>query len=119
VDTVKLGSARSDYVVREINRLAPDFVVHLGDITHPEPGTAAYEQSAKRFHEVYSGLDCPLYLVAGNHDIGEKAFVGEPLPRQQAQRTVNDEMIAEYEKHFRPNTFPLSIRIVCLSSSMA
>ncbi len=101
VDTVKLGAARSAYVVGEINRLAPDFVVHLGDITHPEPGTPAYEDSAGRFHQVYEALECPLYLVAGNHDIGEKAFIGEPLPRQQAQRTVNDDMIAEYERHFQ------------------
>ncbi|MDP6565562.1 MAG: metallophosphoesterase [Alphaproteobacteria bacterium] len=101
VDTVKLGAARSAYVVRELNRLAPDFVVHLGDITHPEPGTPAYEDSAERFHTVYEALECPLYLVAGNHDIGEKAFVGEPLLCQQAQRTVNDDMIAEYERHFQ------------------
>jgi len=101
VDTVKLSTSRSAYVVREINRLAPDFVVHLGDITHPEPGTAAYEDSAARFHSVYEGLDCPLYLVAGNHDIGEKAFPGEPLSPQQAKRTVNDDMIAEYEDHFQ------------------
>ena len=101
VDTVKLGAARSAYVVRELNRLAPDFVVHLGDITHPEPGTPAYEDSAERFHTVYEALECPLYLVAGNHDIGEKAFIGEPLPRQHAQRIVNDDMIAEYERHFQ------------------
>jgi len=101
VDTVKLGAARSAYVVRELNRLAPDFVVHLGDITHPEPGTPAYEDSAKRFHTVYEDLECPLYLVAGNHDIGEKAFIGAPLPPQQEQLTVNDDMIAEYERHFQ------------------
>ena len=101
IDTVKLGAARSRYVVHQINRLAPDFVVHLGDITHPEPGTPAYEDSAERFHRVYEDLDCPLYLVAGNHDIGEKAFPGEPLSPQQAQRTVNDDMIAEYERHFQ------------------
>ena len=85
IDTVKLGAARSAYVVGELNRLAPDFVVHLGDITHPEPGTPAYEDSAERFHAVYKALDCPLYLVAGNHDIGEKAFPGAPLPHQHAQ----------------------------------
>ncbi len=101
VDTVKLGAARSAYVVRELNRLAPDFVVHLGDITHPEPGTPAYEDSAARFHKVYEALECPLYLVAGNHDIGEKFFIGEHLPPQQAQRIVNDDMIAEYERHFQ------------------
>ena len=101
VDTIKLGAARSAYVVRELNRLAPDFVVHLGDITHPEPGTPAYEASAARFHTVYGDLECPLYLVAGNHDIGEKAFIGEHLPAQQARLTVNDDMIAEYERHFQ------------------
>ncbi len=58
VDTVELGAARSAYVVRELNRLAPDFVVHLGDITHPEPGTPAYEDSAERFHTVYEALEC-------------------------------------------------------------
>ena len=101
IDTIKLGEGRSAYVVAELNRLDPDFVVHLGDITHPGPGTPAYEDSAERFHAVYEALECPLYLVAGNHDIGEKAYAGELLTRQQAQRTVNDDMIAEYEHHFQ------------------
>ncbi|MFP6730093.1 MAG: metallophosphoesterase [Alphaproteobacteria bacterium] len=101
IDTVKLGEGRSAYVVAEINRLKPDFVVHLGDITHPGPGTPAYEDSAQRFKAVYEALECPLHLVAGNHDIGEKVFAGELLSRQQAQLTVNDDMIAEYEHHFQ------------------
>ncbi len=105
VDTVKLGADRSRYVVHQINQLAPDFVVHLGDITHPEPGTPAYDDSAARFHQVYADLQCPLHLVAGNHDIGEKAFPGEPLAPQQAQRTVNDEMIAEYERQFQDHFY--------------
>ena len=101
IDTVKLGAARSRHVVNEINRLGPEFVVHLGDITHPAPGSPGYEDSAGRFNRVYEDLECPLYLVAGNHDIGEKAFPGEPLSQQQARRTVNDDMIAEYERHFQ------------------
>jgi len=101
IDTVKLGAARSRYVVDRLDRLAPDFVVHLGDITHPEPGTPAYEDSAGRFHKVYQGLDCPLYLVAGNHDIGEKAFPGQPLGQQEARATVSDDKIAEYESQFQ------------------
>ena len=105
IDTVKLGADRSAYVVREINRLAPDFVVHLGDITHPEPGTAAYEDSATRFHAVYKELDCPLYLVAGNHDIGEKAFPGQPRGRQEARATVSDDKIAEYESQFQAHYY--------------
>ena len=105
VDTVRLGVARSRYVVQELNQLAPDFVVPLGGIPPPEPGTPAYEESAARFHRVYDDLTCPLYLVPGNHDIGEKAFPGEPLFDQHAQRTVNDAMIAEYERHFQAQYF--------------
>ncbi len=100
-DTVLLNVERCRYVVEEINRRAPDFVVHLGDITHPEPGTPAYEESAERFHRVFEELACPLHLVPGNHDIGEKAFPGDPLADQDARLTVNDDMIAEYERHFQ------------------
>ena len=110
VDTVMLSVSRSRYVVEQINRLAPDFVIHLGDITHPVPGTPAYEDSAERFHRVYEDLECPLHLVAGNHDIGEKAFPGEPLTTQQAQRTVNDDMIAEYERHFQSHYYAFEHR---------
>ena len=75
-DTTKqeLGNARSRHVVHAINRLAPDFVVHLGDITHPGPGSVEYDDSARQFHDVYAGLTCPLHLVPGNHDVGEKLF---------------------------------------------
>ena len=104
-DTVNLSLARSAYVVRQLNRLAPDFVVHLGDITHPQPDTPAYEQSALGFNAVFENLECPLYLVAGNHDIGEKAYAGEPMPQQQVARTVNDAMIAQYERQFQPQYY--------------
>ncbi len=59
-DTVNLSVARSAYVVRELNRLAPDFVVHLGDITHPRPDTPAYEQSDAGFNAVFEDLECTL-----------------------------------------------------------
>ena len=100
-DTVLLNIERCRYVVEEINRRAPDFVVHLGDITHPGPGTPAYEESAERFHRVFQELECPLHLVPGNHDIGEKAFPGDPLADQDARLTVNDDMIVEYERLFQ------------------
>ncbi len=101
IDTVKLGTARSRYVIDRLNSLKPDFVVHLGDIVHPVPGTPAHEESADRFHRLYEKLDCPLYLVAGNHDIGEKAFPGQPLGQQEARGTISDDKIAEYERLFQ------------------
>ena len=101
IDTIKLGAARSRYVVDRLNSLKPDFVVHLGDIVHPVPGSPAYADSAGRFHKLYEALDCPLYLVAGNHDIGEKAFPGQPLGQQEALGTISDDKIAEYERLFQ------------------
>ena len=105
IDTVKLGAARSRYVVDRLNSLKPDFVVHLGDIVHPVPGSPAYKDSADRFHRLYEDLDCPLYLVAGNHDIGEKAFPGQPRGPQEAQATVGDDKIAEYESQFQAHYY--------------
>ena len=100
----ELGNARSRYVVHAINRLAPDFVIHLGDITHPGPGSIEYDDSARQFHDVYAGLTCPLHLVPGNHDIGEKFFPAVP-GGQSAYYIVTDETIAAYERTFQPQFF--------------
>jgi len=110
IDTVKLGAARSRYVIEQLNSLKPDFVVHLGDIVHPVPGSPAYEESAERFHRIYEGLDVPLYLVPGNHDIGEKAFTGQPIGQQEERATVNDDKVAEYERLFQAHYYSFEHR---------
>lgn len=71
---------RSRRAVEQINRLAPDFVVHLGDLVHPVPAQDTFDDAAQRFHDIYAGLSCPLHLVPGNHDVGDKP--GEWLPAQ-------------------------------------
>ncbi len=101
IDTAKLEAARSRHVIHQLNHMGPDFVVHLGDITHPVPGSPVYGDSAERFRRIYADLECPLHLVAGNHDVGEKAFAADPPANRQARGTVNDDMVAEYERHFR------------------
>ena len=103
-DRQELGNARSRYVVNEINRLAPEFTVHLGDITHPGPGSVEYDDSARQFHDVYEGLTCPLHLVPGNHDVGEKFFPAVP-GGQSAYYIVTDETIATYERTFQPHYY--------------
>jgi len=54
--------------VRAINRLRPDFVVICGDLVNK----AGNEKQIKAFKESFAALDStiPLYLVAGNHDVG-------------------------------------------------
>jgi len=49
--------------VEDANALAPDFVVHLGDLTD-DSKAESFEAAA----EILSGLNCPLHWVPGNHD---------------------------------------------------
>lgn len=93
----KLANARHRYVIREINRLAPDFAIHLGDLVHPVPIMGIYAEAAERFHEQVSELTCPLHVIPGNHDIGDKPIRWGPA------ETVSAESVAKWEKHFGPH----------------
>ena len=92
-----LANARTRRVVAELNRLEPDFVVHLGDIVNPVPELPTYEDAANHFKTLVADLDAPLYLVPGNHDVGDKPVSWMPAGR------VNDEHLALYERHFGPH----------------
>ena len=54
--------------VRAINRLRPDFVVICGDLTN----RASSAKQIKAFREILASVDnsIPVYLVPGNHDVG-------------------------------------------------
>lgn len=60
------------HLSREMGSLAPKFTVHLGDLTHPVPSMAAYSTAVDDFREITAELKMPLYLVPGNHDVGDK-----------------------------------------------
>ena len=70
--TNALANARARAVVAQLNALEPDFVVHLGDMVHPLPSQPSYAAAARRFHALLADLQAPLYLVPGNHDVGDK-----------------------------------------------
>ncbi len=72
---------RSRRVVQLLNELQPDFVVHLGDIPHPVPGLDAHEVAMGEAHGIWSQLACPLHVVPGNHDVGDKPHPVAPAPR--------------------------------------
>jgi hypothetical protein len=67
-----IGSKRRDDLlreaVREINEIGPEFVVVPGDFT--EDGEPEQFQLAK---ELFDGLDCPYYVVLGNHDAVQRS----------------------------------------------
>ncbi len=89
-----LANARNRHVIHEINKAAPAFVLHLGDIVHPTPRHPHYAVAAGAFQALAAKLKSPLYLTPGNHDVGDKPGDWLPVP------SVSDEFLALYERHF-------------------
>ena len=95
----RLSNARNRHVIHEINRMAPAFVLHLGDIVHPTPIHPGYATAAASFHALAKELACPLYLTPGNHDVGDKPGDWLPVP------SVNDAFLEIYKQHFGKNFY--------------
>lgn len=96
-----LANARTRHVVAELNHLKPEFVLHLGDIINPVPELPTYEDAANHFNDLVKDLEAPLYLVPGNHDVGDKPVSWMPAGM------VSDEYLALYERHFGAHYFSL------------
>lgn len=91
----RLANGRMKHVVQDINALAPDFVINLGDLIHPVPGVPhAYKDAVERFLEQTANLQCPQHLVPGNHDVGDKPIDWAPAG------VVCDEYLALWEEYF-------------------
>ena len=96
----RLANGRMKYVVQDINALAPDFVINLGDLIHPVPGVpAAYKAAVERFQAQTAKLNCPQYLVPGNHDVGDKPIDWAPAG------VVCDDYLALWEEYFGPHYY--------------
>ena len=65
-------NARNNYVVSTINRSSAVFTIHGGDVPHPVPGLAAHLTALDIAAETYGKLAHPIYVVPGNHDVGDK-----------------------------------------------
>ena len=89
-----LTNPRARWAINAINELAPDFVVHMGDLTNPVPSLPTYPQAVERFRQLIAPLNCPIYFVAGNHDIGDKPVEWMPA------KTVNQDYLDQYEANF-------------------
>ncbi|NOX62538.1 MAG: serine/threonine protein phosphatase [Chloroflexi bacterium] len=76
---------RNRAVIQAINRLAPDFVIHLGDLAHPIPALPAHEKAMKQARTWFRELTAPFYVTPGNHDIGDKPRAWVPAPEVSAQ----------------------------------
>ena len=90
------SNSRTRRIVSAINRVAPEFVVHLGDVVHPVPALPTFEPAAMAAKEIISRLTRPCYITPGNHDIGDKPAFLMPAA------TATPEWVALYERHFGP-----------------
>ncbi len=65
---------RNRHAVEIIEAIAPEFVIHLGDVVHPVPGSPEHSGANDLARAAYRGLPMPLYVVPGNHDVGDKPY---------------------------------------------
>ncbi len=88
------ANPRARHVFNWIGGSDAAFAVHLGDIVHPVPELKTYGAAAENFKTLTAHLPMPLYLVPGNHDIGDKLVDWMPAG------TVCDKFIALYRQYF-------------------
>lgn len=94
---------RARFVFTEIASLTPrpQFIVHLGDVVHPVPGLSSHEVAIARYKEISGTVDIPIYVVPGNHDVGDKSVDGMPAA------IVSDANLEVYRRAHGPDYFAL------------
>ncbi len=73
-------NARNARVAALVAEARPDAVVHLGDVPHPVPGSSPHGAALAVARRTYQALGAPLYVVPGNHDVGDKPHAGIGAP---------------------------------------
>jgi len=91
---VPRSNRRNRYAVEEIDRLDLPFALHVGDIVHPVPNMPGYGDAAAVSRAMFGGMRCPVHMLPGNHDIGDKPAFWSPAA------TVREDWVAIYERHF-------------------
>lgn len=93
------ANTRAHAVLADIDRWAPAFVAHVGDIVHPVPELPSFEPACVRFKALAAGLRAPLYLACGNHDVGDKPVDWMPAG------TVTQAHVDAYRRIFGPDFY--------------
>ena len=93
------ANPRARYVFDQIEHSDSKFCIHLGDMVNPVPELPSYTTAANNFHAIASRLSIPLYLMPGNHDIGDKPVTWMPAGM------VNKEHVDLYRNHFGRDYF--------------
>jgi predicted phosphodiesterase len=100
----RVANARTRWVVSRLNQLRPELTIHLGDLVHPVPRLPTYAQAAENFRDLTRVLRSPLYLVPGNHDVGDKPVAWAPAP------PVSEAYLALWRRHFGEHFYAFDFR---------
>nr|MBX2885926.1 metallophosphoesterase [Granulosicoccus sp.] len=96
----RLANARLRYIVDDLNQRDISHVIHLGDIVHPVPSMGdLYADSAARFHEQTAKLQHPIFIIPGNHDVGDKPIDWGPAG------TVRQSFLDAWQQYFGAHYF--------------
>jgi predicted phosphodiesterase len=77
----RLHNARNRRAVEILIKRKPDFVIHLGDVTHALPCLSSHTAALGFAKSLFAPLPCPMYVVPGNHDVGDKQDSQATAPR--------------------------------------
>lgn len=109
------ANPRARHIFAQINAIDPALVIHLGDMINPVPELPSYAPAAENFQKLASTLNAPLYLMPGNHDIGDKPVKWMPAGM------VNPEFSQLYRDTFGRDFFAVEengIHFVMLNSPL-
>lgn len=103
----RLANARARAAVDAINAISPDFAVHLGDVIHPLPGHRGYREASECAETILGALRCPLHVIPGNHDVGDKPLEWSPA------ETVSSGFIESFVRRTGGDRFFLEHKGAC------
>jgi alkaline phosphatase D len=108
-DDQELYKGHLDEVLSDVNSTKVDFVLAAGDLTQD-----GKPQQMSDFQTQIKGFNAPVYVVAGNHDVGPKHIPG-------TAGGTTPERISKYEKTFGTSYWSKSLnglRVIGLNSSL-
>lgn len=111
---------RNRFVVDQINRLAPDLVIHLGDICHSIPALPTHEQVVRNSRAIYGEVEAEFYAAPGNHDIGDKpnAFAASPIVTENTDKMFRQYWGPTYQSFDRGNVHFVLLNTPALNSGL-
>lgn len=80
--------------VRDVNLLAPDLVMTVGDLVQGYNTEDKWLEQMREYRAIMDMLLCPWFPVAGNHDIYWRGAAGQQRPEREHEKN--------YETHFGP-----------------